>query len=73
MQVSQMWESRSKKHPRRGELDSRISMEGLRRSEGSIQSTSKAERVIGTKVFEIQVQRGIHVSSGRPSLGSQIV
>lgn len=73
IQVSQMWESRSKKHSRGGELDSTISVQGLRRSEGSIQSTSMAERVVGTKVFEIHVQNDIHVSSGRPSLGSHIV
>ena len=58
-----MWKSRSRNRAGREELDSIISMEDLRRNQNVVQSTSKAERVVGTKVFEIHVQRDVHVES----------
>ena len=57
MRVSQMWQSMSGGRSRRHKLDSIISMENLRTSEGAIQSSSKVERVPTMKVFEIHMQR----------------
>lgn len=63
MRVKHMWKSRSRNRAGREELDSIISMEDWRRNQNGVQSTSKAESFVGTKVFEIHVQRDVHVES----------
>lgn len=57
MRVSQMWQSMSKARSRKHRLDSIISMESLRTSEGTVQSSSKVERIPTMKVFENYMQR----------------
>ena len=51
MRVSQIRQSMYARRSRRHRLDSIISMESLRTSEGVIQSSSKVERVPTIKVF----------------------
>ncbi|CAD6594109.1 MAG: hypothetical protein ASARMPREDX12_008145 [Alectoria sarmentosa] len=63
MRMSQIWKWKSGKRAERERLDSMISMEDLGRSESGIQSTPKVERVVGMKVFEINVQREVNVES----------
>ena len=63
MRESQMWQSMSKGRSRRHRLDSIISMESMRASEGIIQPSSKDERVPTMKVFEIHMQRDHRVES----------
>lgn len=58
-----MWQSRSGKRTGREELDLMVSMEDWRRNQTNIQSTSKAERLVGMKLSEIHVQRDVHVES----------
>lgn len=60
--VSQMWGSRTGKHTGRGYLDSMIPMEAWR-NQNVIRSTSKADRVVGMKVFEINVQKDVYVET----------
>lgn len=61
LRVSHMWQSRSGRRYGTEGLDSVISMEDLRRSESGTQPKSKAERLVGMKVFDIRVQRDFHV------------
>ena len=63
MRMSQMWESMPGKRAGREGLDSKISMDDLRRSESGSQPTGKGEIVVGMKASEIRVQRDIHVES----------
>ena len=58
-----MWKSMSGKQAGREGLDSKFSMEDLRRSESGGQPTDKEEIVVGMKASEIRVQRGVHVES----------
>ena len=53
-----MWESLSGKRAGREGLDSRFSMEDLRRSESNSQLTDKMETVVGMKASEIHAQEG---------------
>lgn len=62
MRVSQMWESSPRKRSGREGMDSMISIEDWR-DQSSGKPTSKVERLVGTKVFEIGVQRDVHVES----------
>ena len=63
MRMSQTWQSMSKGRFRRQRLDSIISMENMRTSEGFIQSSSEVERVPTMKVLEIHMQRDHSVKS----------
>lgn len=58
-----MWKSMSGKRAGREGLDSRISMEDLRRSENGSQPTDRMEIVVGMETFGIRVQRDVHVES----------
>lgn len=57
-----MWDSRTRKRSRREGMDSVVSIENWR-DQSSGKPTSKVERLVGTKVFEIRVQRDVHVES----------
>lgn len=59
MRVSQMWQSRSGRRHEREDLDSTILTEDLRRNENGVTPATKAERVLGMKLFAIHVQRDV--------------
>ena len=62
VRVNQMWGSRIGKHTGRGDVDSTIPMQDWR-NQNVIQSTHKADRVLGTTTFGINVQKDVYVET----------
>ena len=70
-----MWGSRIGKHTGRGDVDSTIPMQDWR-NQNVIQSTNKADRVLGTTTFGINVQKDVYVETAPgegPNLRDRIV
>lgn len=63
IQVSQLWESRSKRRQGREELDSIFEMEEYGSNRNAIQTTCGPERVVGEKDTGIYVQKDVHVET----------